>query len=86
MTQYTDFELSRLVDILSEETNHFCDMRANGSPDEEEFAHCWRKIMLIQQAIKIKYDIAGKKMEPSSFFLKNHFFSKQTSSSSKDKR
>lgn len=85
MTQYTDLELSNLVDMLSEETNRFCDMRADGSPDEEEFAHCWRKIILLQEAIKNKYDTAKNKIDPSLFYLKKLLLLKKTGTND-DKR
>src|SRR5215217_7833892 len=54
MAKYINLDLNLLIDMLTDRTTQFCSMRADGCPDEEKFAHCWRDLLLIQQAIKQK--------------------------------
>jgi hypothetical protein len=56
MTNYTNLELSILVDLLAEHTVNYTKMLSEGLNGGKDFEECKERIKLIQSAIQHKID------------------------------
>ena len=54
MNEYSEMELSSLIDQLAEQTDLYKKMITEGWGTEDEFSQCREKITLIQEAIMTK--------------------------------
>ena len=65
MTDYSNLELSELVDMLAEHTANYTKMLAEGLNNGNDFIECKERIKLIQSAIQHKIDFppGGQKLQ-----------------------
>jgi hypothetical protein len=63
MSQYKDFDLQTLVDVLVANIKEYDKMLSSKVFTEEEFTHCKQKLAEIHAAIKEKGTKAGYSME-----------------------
>ena len=59
MNEYSEMELSSLIDQLAEQTDLYKKMITEGWGTEDEFSQCREKITLIQEAIMERKRLAG---------------------------
>lgn len=66
MEDYTDYELSALIDLLAERTARYTEMMKEGFHHGKEFSQIGEEILAIQQAIwkKMGFDDPAQKKFP----------------------